>query len=382
MKSIILIFSVIKDLFLRVLPSRHNKGKGFAFLVHARDLEDVYKKYPFTNKLPENVIHWLILRIWPVVVADITGLVDRCGHNVEGWLIGFPMTAHQMMENRELALKKIIQSAQLAQKKGASIIGLGALTSSLSHGGASVINKVSINVTTGHAYTVHIVCNNFFKLVELMNFKKNDVTVAIVGAAGSVGSTSAKVIVRAGYLNIVLVDLERKNKFLDDLTATLKEINNNVNIFVSHQISSINKADFIITATNAPEVVIHADDLKSGAVIIDDAQPSDVSPDVLDREDVLLVDAGIVNTPGITTHFDLGLNNKYNNFCCLGELLALCAIGWDKHYVIGRANLELVDEIARVTEELGFSLAKFQNKNGIITDDKLQYIKNIHSKNF
>ena len=44
---------------------------------------------------------------------------------------------------------------------------------------------------------------------------------------------------------------------------------------------SIKEAEFIITATNAPEAVVTSEDLKSGAVIIDDAQPSDVSPEDL-----------------------------------------------------------------------------------------------------
>ena len=72
---------------------------------------------------------------------------------------------------------------------------------------------------------------------------------------------------------------------MNELIPYLKNLNPNINIEVSHQISAIKKADFIITATNTPEALIKADDLKSGAVVIDDAQPSDVSPEALRRCD-------------------------------------------------------------------------------------------------
>lgn len=217
---------------------------------------------------------------------------------------------------------------------------------------------------------------------EFFILDKKLVKIAIVGAAGSIGSTSAKIIAREGYKNIILVDIERKNPVLNELIDEIKKINPDVILETSHQLKAIKPADFIITATNAPEVVINVDDLKSGAVIIDDAQPSDVSPAVLDRADVLVVDAGVVHTPGIITHFDMGLNNKFNNFCCLGELLALSAVGWQNHYTIGRANLELVDRISEIANNLGFTLAKFQNKNGIISEEKLRNIAKIKNVNY
>ena len=80
-------------------------------------------------------------------------------------------------------------------------------------------------------------------------------------------------------------------------------MNPDIKIKTSSQIISIKVADFIITATNTPEAVITPEDLKSGAVVIDDAQPADVSLEVFDREDVLAIEGGLLYTPDIKNHF-------------------------------------------------------------------------------
>lgn len=285
------------------------------------------------------------------------------------------------MEHRTVASKKILDATIFAKKLGAKIIGLGALTSSLSKGGLDLIDKVDINITTGHAYTAYNVTKNIFELCSILELDKKKITVAVVGAAGSIGSTSSLILVRAGYQNLLLIDLERKHHFFKKLESDLRNFNSEINIKFSHQIGDVINADVVVTATNAPEALVKADDLKVGAIIVDDAQPTDISKDVFDREDVLVVSAGVVNTPNIETHFNFGLADKFDNFCCLAELLILAAHKWDKHYVIDRATLESVDEIAEWGKALGFQLAKFQNPRGLISAGKLNEMKRIiHQK--
>lgn len=355
----------------------------FAFLVHPRDLGDVFKKYPLLKFLPNSVVEFFLLKFWPpVFVAKITGLKSKDGGElIDGCVISVPMTARQMMEHREVALKKILEAAIFAKKLGAGIIGLGALTSSFSKGGLDLIDKVDVNITTGHAYTAFNVTRNVFELCNILGLDKNKVTIAIVGAAGSIGSTCAMILAREGYGNFLLVDLERKSHFFEELELGLKKINNEIVVKFSHQIRDIITADVIITATNAPEALVRSEDLKIGAVIVDDAQPSDISEDVFERDDVLVVSAGVVETPNIETHFDMGLVDKFDNYCCLAELLILASNKWDNHYIINRATLESVDEISEWGSSLGFKLAKFQNTRGLISEERLIEMKRIiHQK--
>ena len=146
----------------------------------------------------------------------------------------------------------------------------------------------------------------------------------------------------------------------------------------SHRIKDIKEADLIITATNAPEAVIVSDDLKSGAMVIDDAQPSDVSSEVLQREDVLVIEAGIIHTRGISTNFNMGLKDRYDNFCCLGEVLILASAEFNGHYSIGRGvDVKQVDHIVALSQGLNFRLAEFQNFNESINQEKIDHIRSI-----
>ncbi len=354
----------------------------FAFLVHPRDINDVFRKYPLLKFIPKTIIEYVFLKFWaPVVLSKVTGVqYKKTNMAIVGYVISIPLTARQMMENRELARAKILEAAFLAKKKGVQIIGLGALTSSLTRGGLDLVDKIDINITTGHAYTAYNVTKNIFKLTEILGLDKKNILVAIVGAAGSVGSTTAKILAREGYNNLLLIDLEKRKHLFDDLSKDIKKLNQSAIIKITHQIKEIISADIILTATNAPEVLVKSEDLKMGAVVFDDAQPSDISPEVFDRDDVLVVEAGVVHTPGINSNFNFGLKDEFDNFCCMAELLILASRGWGGHYVINRATLESVDEIAKWGEELGFRLGHFQNPRGLVSNEKIRKIREIIQK--
>jgi predicted amino acid dehydrogenase len=383
MKQVRSILYAFKDYFTQVLPDMSKKDSyKFAFIVHPRSRYDVERKYPVFKYVPDFFAIFFTKHFWPVKLSKITGLKSKInGKEIEGHIISVLVTARQMVEDRELALKRIIQACILAKKSGARIIGLGGLTSSFSKGGLDIINKVDINVTTGHAYTSYNVTQNIFELVKLMDLDKRTAWIGVVGAAGSVGSTTAKLIAREGFTNLILIDVERKKHYFSDLSIEIKKLNPQVNIEFSHQIGEIIKCDIIIAATNAPEALIKSNDLKPGAIVVDDAQPSDVHPDVLKRNDVLVIEAGVTHTPNINSNFNFGLKNRQDNYCCLAEVFILASNEWSEHYVINRATLDLVDEISEMGKQLNFKIAKFQNFNETISDEKLQNVKNIISKN-
>src|SRR5665213_4600640 len=143
-----------QDLFVRILPAREKKSPyRFAFIVHPRSRHDVTRKYPFFKYVPDSLASLIMRYFWPVTLSQMTGLKSRIdGKEIPGYLIAVLTTARQMVEDRRLALKRITQACVLAEKKGAKIVGLGGLTSSFSRGGLDLVDKLSINITTGHAY--------------------------------------------------------------------------------------------------------------------------------------------------------------------------------------------------------------------------------------
>ncbi len=377
------LMNIFSDLFYIIKGKyfeRESHEYSFGFLVHSRSYKDIYRKYPSLTFVPKSILIFFMNHLWPITLSRVTGVYStHDGHEIPGYVLGITMTATEMMKNRKRALKKIRSTLYLAKGRGIKIVGLGGLTSSLSGGGTALLD-IGINITTGHAYTAYNVTQNLFRMTEIFDIPKELLKVAVVGAAGSVGSVSALLIARAGYASIVLVDLKRKQNSVTELVLKIKKINSEIQIFESNDVTDIADCDFVITATNAAEALITTTHVTDGMVLIDDAQPSDIHPDVLKLEDVLVLEAGVVDTPGIKSNFNYGLKSRTDNFCCMAELLILAANQWEDHYVINRATLEHVDSISEMGYNLGFKLASFQNFLESVSKEKIHHIREIARK--
>jgi len=376
LKQIIKFFNIYLE---SCWPFKQNKYK-FAFIVHPRYIKDVYREFPLFRKLPQNVVIKLVNKLPPLIVSQITGLRSQDNNTeIKGCMISINLFPEEMLNNRELAIKKIIKSIKIAQRKGVRIVGLGGLTSSVTRGGLDLIDKIhNVHITTGHAYTAYNIIAILKIFLDKLQIPLSKINVAIVGAAGSIGSSCAQILARDGIKRLLLIDIERKLERINTLLLPkLKELNRNLEILISNDLYLLKQEYFIITATNAPEALIRNDHLSSGTIILDDAQPSDVHPEVLNREDVIVIEAGLVHTPNIKTHFNFGFKDKYDNYSCLAEILVLASIDYKDHFVIHRANLEAIDKIKEWSKNLGFRPSEFQNFNGPIDEEKIEKVINL-----
>ncbi len=350
----------------------------FAFLVHSRNVEDMFRKYPLLKVFPRSLVNWGLKHWPPIVVSRITGLKSKKGTELVGYVIGIPMTARQMMEDRNQALNQIKKASRLAEKMGVGIMGFGALTSSFSKGGLDIVDEVEkLGITTGRAYTTKTVSDYVKKCIQEFDLRKEDVVVAIVGAGGSVGSSCAKILAKYGVKNFLFIDLEKRATQLKQQITHMLKSHGDLNIQVSHLISDIKNSNIILTATNAPEVLVTSEDVAPGTIIINDAQPSDVSPEIIkNRDDVIVIEGGIINTPGINCNFNFGLASREDAFCCLGEVLILAYNEHFKHFALGELDLDLIDEIEKMSEGLNFRLANYQNDSGFLSHIQLENLRN------
>ncbi len=365
------------------MPFKLSKDYKFAFIVHSRSIDDVARKFPFAKKIPNKLIEWWCRNCWPIIVSRINGLrSERKQKKITGYVIGVPMTAHQMIEDRELAVHRIIQACELAEKMGVKIVGLGALTASVSGGGLFFADRVKIGITTGHALTCVNVVSTTLAIIEEVGYKLGGVSMAVVGAAGSIGSVCALLLAQKGVKKLLLVDLRRKNKKLDNLVNSLLEVNANIEIEVTNKINKIRNYPIVITATNAPEALVKSEDLAPGAIVIDDAQPSDIDPDlIIQRKDVMIVDGGVIKTPEIYSNFNFGLADLDDNFACLAEVMCLAVIHWRGNYNIGRTDLNKIKEVGEIAKFLDFHRADFQHQGIKYLKKDIEKIKAIISKN-
>ena len=384
MKAVKGIIGLFKDLLIRILPNflvpKRFKKYHYCFLGHPRGYREIYRKFPFFKKVPKSFLRFLIRHVlWPITASEITGLKSLDdGHEIRGCVISVPMAAGEMLADRKRATRQMRVAVRHAAKQGVKIIGLAGYTASLSKGGFDLID-LGVDVTTGHAYTALNVVENYEAILKRLDIyeKKKDITLAVLGAAGSVGSTVSKYLASQGVKKIILVDLERKIDKVHLLRDEMVILNPEGDYAVTTDISSLKEAVVVFTATNASEALITPDRTAPGTIYIDDTQPTDISKEVHFQEDVLVLEAGAVRTPGVVTHFHFGLKHKEDNFCCMAELLALSATGHTGNYVINRANMDNILEMKALGQKLGFRVADFQNYHNTVTEESIDLVGDI-----
>ncbi|MFA6307937.1 MAG: hypothetical protein WCS88_04190 [Patescibacteria group bacterium] len=363
---------MIIDLIIGLLPkniaiklSQFFFGKlDYCFLIHSRYYSDLYRKFPYFKILPNFILRSIGRYMWPLRVGYIYGL-DFNNKKKNGLFIGSPMDAKDMLDNRDLAKTKILKAANFAEKLGVKYIGLGALSASLTRNGLDVKEKINCFVTTGHSLTAWVVSDNAIRIKKILN---RDLTIAIVGAGGSIGS-ACYYILKRHFKKIILIE-----KNLERLRERVNLSDQNIKKY-SQNLEDIKLADIIITATNAPYSIIdNINQLKKGTILIDDAQPINVSRKVNSQEyKTLVIEGGVCNLNGINYKLNLDLLDTGDMFSCMGELLVLTALD-SNDVTVGFTNEKRVLEISKMAELVGIHSARFRSFGKLVTDDYIKYI--------
>lgn len=66
--------------------------RRFAFIIHPLRFDDFARKYGFTRYLPPKLVEWAFKQVGPVMAGHVTGVRSPAGEELEGWLIGLPLT--------------------------------------------------------------------------------------------------------------------------------------------------------------------------------------------------------------------------------------------------------------------------------------------------
>lgn len=356
MRLFISIFQVLRDFFLCLFPFYVHRDYRFAFLVHSRDLSDVYRKFPFTKKLPPKIVEFWCKHSWPIIVSKITGLKSQKDNKeISGYIIGIPMTAKQMLENRELAVRRIVQACKLAEKLGVKMVGLGALTSSVTKGGLDLIGKIKVKITTGNALAVAITFEHIQKILEK---NPNVQKIAIVGGTGSIGQVISKLLIRSFSEKEYLI-FARTKEHLDDLLQGLRQISNKVKLNgYLNNIQNLKEAELVIIATVAIEAIVKPQYLKQNAIIYDMTQPKNIDHQTIkERYDLLVYDGGLIDIPDFKGKLPFNLPSQ-RIYACLGETILLALEYYQENFSLGKTEIEKVSYIKQLAKKYNFKPAK------------------------
>lgn len=346
----------------------------FAFVIHPITIEDVAKKIPVAQHLPQFAVERVLRLLPPFKVSDITG-IKSSSREITGEFIACPLTSGQLLDLPEkVTLQKIIHSVKLAEKNGASIVGLGAFTSVVGDAGITVAKNVGIPVTTGNSYTVYTALEGTKKAAKLMDMDWSKANIVILGATGSIGSVCAQFIARENrYLTLVA----RQQSRLESLAGKLLYEYGVAAKITSNVREAIRKADIIIAVTSSLDAVVHPEDLKPGSVVCDVARPRAVSYRVaLERDDVLVIEGGVVDVPGEPDfHFNFGFPPG-KAYACMAETMILALEKKFVSFSLGREmTIEQVEEMGRLAQKHGFVLSGFRSFERALTMEEILRIK-------
>lgn len=343
-------------------------------MIHPLDISDVARKFPWLKRVPDGVVKGLLRLMPPVCVGKITGVKSAYGET-EGWFVGCPLTTDQMLGlPEEYVLGRIIRTGKLAENLGANILGLGAMTSVVGDAGVTVASQLDMAVTTGNSYTVATALEGTKLAAGLMEHDLRETEVAVVGATGSIGAVCARLLAReVRFLTLVGRQLDKLNELRARIlseTGLAAQVTSDIG-------SALKRADVIITVTSSADAVIEPQHLKPGAVVCDVARPRDVSRQVAEqRQDVLVIEGGVVSVPG-DVQFPINFGYPPGTaLACMAETMILALEERCENFTLGREiSLEQVEEISRLAKKHGFSLAGLRSFERPVTLEDVERVK-------
>jgi fatty aldehyde-generating acyl-ACP reductase len=354
----------------------------FAFMIHPLDVSDVYRKFPFAQKLPDKLVEKALSWLPHLHISEITGIESQYNRNkAGGWFIGCPLTARQMVElSPSYVLKRIIQTGKYAEKLGAKILGLGAMTSVVGDAGITIARNLNMAVTTGNSYTVFTAIEGMKKAAQMIgtDWKKSEIL--IIGATGSIGSVCARTLARDCKFLTLLARDENKLEKLGQRIYYETGLAVRTSTIIK---KAVQEADIIIAVSSAVTELIDPLDLKPGAIVCDVARPRSISQQVARlREDVLIIEGGLIEIPGdVQFNFNFGYPPKLALACMAETMILTLERKWE-NYTLGRdLTIDQVENIGQLAEKHGFKLAGFRSFERPVAEEQIKRVRDIKSVN-
>ncbi len=376
------IWTAFRDLFIPILPKGLVKvllgNYDFAFLAHPLVLEDLARQYPLLQGANKEVLKFVSKHLWPVIGSSITGFRDKNGREVKGVVLFCPMSTRLFVLRHRDTVRKLVRLVRIAEKLQVKIIGLGAFVPIVTHDGKLLAKSTNLNMTTGTSFSAVIAYLNAKRLAEQCGLMHKDTIVAVVGAGGSVGSICCRLLMK-NFHRFILIDKKRESLESVARGEYFKSIKEK-EIFFSTHIDTVHHAKVVVVATNAPGVIVRSDHLRPGAVVVDAAQPRNVSARVpFERKDVIVVESGIASVEGLNTNFEFDLRSYNEVYSCLAEVLILMWLGIDGKQV-GKFDLGYVEKLQQTASKVGIDIPRFRNRAGFVSQEDIDIVEKINNE--
>lgn len=330
----------------------------FAFLIHPRETLDISRRFQVTRSIPYPLINFVTQKLWgrsgfTVCSKEIKfarGEKDACGYIVAVLLNGRQMMSLPIPRVR----RRILDAVLYAQNNlGVDVVGLGSLTTSVTDGGAWLVNhpEVKVAITHGDTFTVIIAQEGIERILKRYGINSTKNKIAIVGAYGIIGRELS---VFLGRNNFQLILVESVLEKVELIKKRMTEEGLISSVFIaSTDISTVSDADFVITATSHHSCLLNSEHLKKNVIVYDIAQPINLSPLVIkQRPDIVRIDGDYVDIGTIDLKFLMG-PPQGSTFACLVET-AMMAMEDDRRNHVGKIDQKFLEEVRYWKEKYKF----------------------------
>lgn len=397
----------------------------FAFLVHPLD-EQGFADFDqsLTRLSPDtlsNLVQQWLPEMSPFVVGE-TIIPSKSGSSAYCEFIVLPRTARQLMAmDPEASLGLVRQGVELARERGAQLVGLGAFTSVVSWGGMR-LRDLQVPLTTGNSYTVVTAAQATVAALKKLNIDPAGATVAVVGAAGSIGRCLGLILAESmqeiillgnpankershyklaqvageiclhlrhsapdspiGISIVALPDCPDTNEGIDAFTRFYSANAHQLPITISVDASKhLPQADVVVTATSSVSELVKPEKVKFGAVICDLSRPANVSREIKNRRpDVLVIDGGVVE---VWNRPDLGWDFGFEQglcYACMAETMLLALEGHLEHTSVGsNISLETLALVRGLADKHGFRVADLRSFDKPLSEKDWQQVQTARS---
>ncbi|WP_210543113.1 saccharopine dehydrogenase NADP-binding domain-containing protein [Rhodoferax sp. PAMC 29310] len=366
--------------------------RRFAFVVHPLSQDYIRKGFPIPKATPQFVmdkVEMLAAHMPPMVYCKMENIISPSGAEAEGWLISVGGTPKEMLaRSPEFTYRRLLHASRIAEKLGAQIMGLGAFTKVVGDAGVTVARRSSLPITTGNSYSASgalWAAADAMRRMGLVDLSAHGKKVAaktmVIGATGSIGSVSARLLAMA-FEEVVLAGRDLKK--LEELKASILEDSPGAKVTTSTNYDELlGDMDMIVTSTSgAGKKILDIMKVKPGCVITDVARPLDLPPsEVAKRPDVLVIESGEIELPTkVKGMKSIGLPTNVI-YACLAETIVLALEGRFEVFTVGRdTEWEKVKEIYKLGLKHGMKLSAISGVKGVYTDRDIAKVVELAQK--
>jgi acetylornithine/succinyldiaminopimelate/putrescine aminotransferase/predicted amino acid dehydrogenase len=343
------------------------------FLTHYIDNTTITAADESLACLPNEAQEFLLYKFLDVLPPIVTGqrnIYLEENNIIHLSMVGLPFTsamAKKALKTHEIDRfrDKVIQGALFLEERNTNVIGLGQYNSILTLNGRTLPFCKAI-ITTGNGYTAYLTIKALLHQCEESGFNAENENLAIIGAAGNIGSIAAYMLL-PHVKSVCLLGsdneesyhklYELKEKIADEFPEQSYKIQ-------IRRLENIKDCRLVLVATNHPEAFIKEKYLHPQAIVCDVSVPANICKYVINNPgDRSIFYGGIANLPDHKPlpikGFPLDAGFIYG---CLAETLILTSSGNESLTSTGILQQGNVMALGDLGEALGFSIAGIKNE--------------------